>query len=205
MMALSLSSFRSERPGRQALGMALALLLLAGCSQTPPRPVASTHTAPHRTSPSGGGLGYDWDGSIPGQMQGNWFALPQAEHAQEIVLYALGLLDTGYRFGGSNPSAGLDCSGMVSYVVEQVSGKKLPHNAAQIADRTRPIPRYGLQPGDLVFFNTMGRPYSHMGIYLGEGKFIHAPNSKGRVRVERLDSSYFTSRFDGARSLLPSS
>jgi cell wall-associated NlpC family hydrolase len=201
MMALSPFSSGSDTLRRAALGA--ALVLLAGCSQTPSRPVASTHTAPPR--PAQGGLGYDWDGSIPGQNQGNWFALPQREHAQEIVLYAMGLLDTGYRFGGSNPSAGLDCSGMVSYVVEQVSGKKLPHNAAQIADRTRPIPRYDMQPGDLVFFNTMGRPYSHMGIYLGEGKFIHAPNSKGRVRVERLDNTYFTSRFDGARSLLPSS
>lgn len=119
------------------------------------------------------------------------------------MLYALGLLDTGYRFGGKNPSAGLDCSGMVSYIVEQVSGRKLPYNAAGIAERTRPIPSRAIQPGDLVFFNTLGRSFSHMGIYLGDGKFIHAPNSKGKVRVDRLDNRYFAERFEGARTLMP--
>lgn len=129
------------------------------------------------------------------------FRLPDSGHAADIVLFALGLVDTGYRFGGRNPEAGLDCSGMVSYVVEQVTGLRLPHNAAQIAARTRPIARDALQPGDLVFFNTARRPYSHMGIYIGDGRFVHAPSSGGRVRVERLDLAYFAARFDGARSL----
>lgn len=132
----------------------------------------------------------------------DYFVLHDESHAREMVLYALGLLDTGYRFGGRNPGAGLDCSGMVSYIVEQVSGQRLPHNAAQIADRTRPIAVGALRPGDLVFFNTMKRRHSHMGIYIGEGKFIHAPSSRGKVRVERLDSRYFAPRIDGARTLL---
>jgi cell wall-associated NlpC family hydrolase len=119
------------------------------------------------------------------------------------VLYALGLLDTGYRFGGKNPEAGLDCSGMVSYIVEQVSGRKLPYNAAGIAERTRPVASHAIRPGDLVFFNTLGRSYSHMGIYLGDGRFIHAPNSRGKVRVDRMDSRYYAARFEGARTLLP--
>jgi cell wall-associated NlpC family hydrolase len=148
--------------------------VLAGCSQTPPRPSGPPTV---RTVPPAGG----------------WFALPSHDHAQEVVLYALGLLDTGYRFGGKNPEAGLDCSGMVSYIVEQVSGRKLPYNAAGIAERTRPVATQALRPGDLVFFNTLGRAYSHMGIYMGDGKFIHAPSSKGKVRVDRL----------GARTLLP--
>ena len=118
-------------------------------------------------------------------------------------MYALGLLDTGYRFGGKNPEAGLDCSGMVSYIVEQVSGKKLPYNAAGIAERTRPVPAAAIRPGDLVFFNTLGRSYSHMGIYMGDGKFIHAPNSRGKVRIERMDNRYFAARFEGARTLQP--
>ena len=84
---------------------------------------------------------------------------------------------------------------------EQVSGVRLPHNAARIAAQTRVIPTGSLQPGDLVFFNTQNRPYSHMGIYLGDGKFIHAPSSKGKVRVERMNNRYFAQRFDGARSL----
>ncbi|MCB1959346.1 MAG: C40 family peptidase [Rhodocyclaceae bacterium] len=128
-----------------------------------------------------------------------------AAHAEQMVLFAYGLLGTGYQFGGRNPEAGLDCSGMVSYIVEQVSGKRLPHNAAQIAAQTRPISRHALQPGDLVFFNTLNRPYSHMGIYLGEGRFIHAPNSRGKVRIEQLANRYFANRFDGARTLQPDS
>ena len=113
----------------------------------------------------------------------------------------MGLLDVGYRFGGRNPEAGLDCSGMVSYVVEQVSGRKLPHSAAQIAELTRPVTRTQLQPADLVFFNTDGRPFSHMGIYLGDGRFVHAPSTNGSVRVEKLDGPYFSRRFTAARSL----
>ncbi|GLT20997.1 hypothetical protein GCM10007933_04490 [Zoogloea oryzae] len=180
-MARSLSVSRLER--RLA---ALALLaFLAGCSQTPQRPASST-SVPRATAPARG-----------------WFALPRDDHAQEMVIFALGLLDTGYRFGGKNPEAGLDCSGMVSYVVEQVSGKRLPYNAAGIAERTRPIPSNAVRPGDLVFFNTLGRSYSHMGIYVGDGKFVHAPNSRGKVRVDRLDNRYYADRFEGARTLLP--
>ncbi len=178
-MARSLSASRPEPRG----ALLLALALLAGCSQTPPR---GPSPAPYATSPAR-----------------SWFALSRDDHAQELVIYALGLLDTGYRFGGKNPEAGLDCSGMVSYVVEQVSGKKLPYNAAGIAERTRPVSAGAIRPGDLVFFNTLGRAYSHMGIYVGDGKFIHAPNSRGKVRVDRLDNRYFADRFEGARTLLP--
>lgn len=119
-----------------------------------------------------------------------------------MVVFALGLLGTGYQFGGRNPEAGLDCSGMVSYIVEQITGRRLPHNAAQIADMTRPIRVGELRPGDLVFFNTLNRRHSHMGIYMGDGRFIHAPSSRGRVRVEQLDNPYFRTRIDGARTLI---
>jgi cell wall-associated NlpC family hydrolase len=129
------------------------------------------------------------------------FVFPHPAQRQEVVLYAIGLLDTGYRFGGRNPDAGLDCSGMVSHVVERVSGLKLPHNAAAIATRTRPIGRDALAPGDLVFFNTANRRHSHMGIYIGEGRFIHAPSNRGAVRIEKLDSAYYASRLDGLRTL----
>jgi cell wall-associated NlpC family hydrolase len=136
--------------------------------------------------------------------QVEYFTLVDPESAREIVMMSFSLVDTGYRFGGRNPEAGLDCSGMVSYVVEQVSGRRLPHNAAEIAALTRPVPRDELRPGDLVFFNTGNRPYSHMGIYLGDDRFIHAPSSQGRVRIESLGSTYFARRYDGARTLLPS-
>ena len=120
----------------------------------------------------------------------------------EVVLFSLGLLETRYRFGGRNPEAGFDCSGMVSYVYEKATGVRLSGSAADIAKRGRVIARSELRPGDLVFFNTLGRARSHVGIYLGEGKFIHAPSSKGeaRVRTDSLDDGYFASRFEEARS-----
>lgn len=161
-------------------------LLLAACSSVPPAP-------PVR--------GQGWPGLPPAATNQDYFRLDSPDHANEIVLYAMGLLDVGYRFGGRNPEAGLDCSGMVSYVVEQVSGRKLPHSAAQIAELTRPVTRTQLQPADLVFFNTDGRPFSHMGIYLGGGRFVHAPSTNGSVRVEKLDGPYFSRRFTAARSL----
>ncbi len=162
-----------------------AVMLLAACSTVPEAPRHST-AAPQTPAPA----------------RSSYFAFPDEQHAQEMVLFALGLLDTGYRFGGRNPEAGLDCSGMVAYVVENISGQRLPHNAAQIAERTRPIPVEALAPGDLVFFNTLKRRHSHMGIYIGDGRFVHAPSSRGKVRVERLDNRYFAQRIDGARTLL---
>src|SRR5438445_734796 len=98
--------------------------------------------------------------------------------AQEIVLYALGLLDTGYRFGGKNPAAGLDCSGMVSYIFDRAAGLKLEGSAADLAKQGRPVDRRALLPGDLVFFNTRGRSFSHVGIYIGDNRFVHAPNDR---------------------------
>ena len=165
-------------------GLLLALsaaLALAGCSSKP-KPGLSARPAPP-----------------PAATQ--YFALDHHGQAGEVVLFALGLLDTGYRFGGRNPEAGLDCSGMVSWIVEHISGQRLPHNAAMIADRTRPISVSKLQPGDLVFFNTLNRRHSHMGIYIGDGRFVHAPSSRGSVRVDRLDNRYFAPRIDGARTM----
>ncbi len=120
---------------------------------------------------------------------------------REVVMYALGLLDVGYQFGGSNPEAGLDCSGMVRFVYKEAVGVDLPHSAAALAHQARPVINTNLQAGDLVFFNTSGYPYSHVGIYLGDNKFVHAPSSRGRVRVESLDSPYFARRFQGGRTL----
>lgn len=162
----------------------LLAALLGACSSLPP--TSSTGTTGVETSPA-----------AP-----EYFSLDDHRQSQEMVIFALGLLDTGYRFGGRNPEAGLDCSGMVSYIVEQISGRQLPHNAAQIAEQTRPIPITALQAGDLVFFNTRARKHSHMGIYMGDGKFVHAPSSRGAVRIERLDNPYFKPRIDGARTLL---
>jgi len=122
--------------------------------------------------------------------------------AAEVVMYAMSLIDTGYRFGGKNPEAGLDCSGMVSYIFDQATGRRVQGSAADIARQGRPVPREQLRPGDLVFFNTMNRPFSHVGLYIGDGRFIHAPSTNGRVRIENMDNRYFAQRYEAARTLL---
>ena len=124
------------------------------------------------------------------------------EKANEVVLFSLGLINTGYRFGGKNPEAGLDCSGMVSYVFDQSANIKLRGSAADMAKRGRPVDIAYIQPGDLVFFNTLNRPHSHVGIYIGDGRFVHAPSSKGeaRVRTDSLRQGWFASRFEEART-----
>jgi len=123
-----------------------------------------------------------------------------SEKGNEIAFYALGLIDTGYRFGGKNPEAGLDCSGMVSYIYDRAVGLKVHGSAADIARRGRPIAREALRPGDLVFFNTRNRAYSHVGIYLGDDRFVHAPSTNGRVRIDALGDRYYAQRFEAART-----
>ncbi|HRQ57882.1 MAG TPA: C40 family peptidase [Azoarcus taiwanensis] len=171
--------------------VAATALVLTACS-TAPKPASNARSLSAPTQPT------------LSQRDGGYFKLQDEKAAEEIVLYALGLLGTGYRFGGNNPEAGLDCSGMVRYIVQEVSGQTLPHNAAQIADMTRPISVAELRPGDLVFFNTLNRRHSHMGIYMGDGRFVHAPNSRSQIRIERLDNTYFRPRIDGARRIVAS-
>ncbi|AXS81016.1 C40 family peptidase [Dechloromonas sp. HYN0024] len=127
-------------------------------------------------------------------------SLPVSGKGHEVVFYALGLIDTDYRFGGRNPEAGLDCSGMVSYIYDRAAGLKVQGSAADIARNGRPIARGELRPGDLVFFNTLNRPLSHVGIYIGDARFIHAPSTNGKVRIDRLSDSYFARRFETART-----
>jgi len=122
------------------------------------------------------------------------------ERGHEVTLYALGLIDTGYRFGGKNPEAGLDCSGMVSYIFNQAAGVKLKGSAADIARLGRPVSRDDLRPGDLVFFNTRNAPFTHVGIYIGDDRFIHAPSTNGRVRIDQMKARYYAQRFDAART-----
>jgi cell wall-associated NlpC family hydrolase len=126
--------------------------------------------------------------------------LPISETGNEVAIYALDLIDTGYRFGGKNPQAGLDCSGMVSYIYRQAAGLNVSGSAADIARRGKEIERRSLRPGDLVFFNTMNKPFSHVAIYIGDNRFVHAPSTNGKVRIDRLDNRYYAERFQMARS-----
>ena len=123
-----------------------------------------------------------------------------SETGQEVTLFALGLIDTGYRFGGKNPEAGLDCSGMVAYIYNRAAGLKVAGSAADIARKGRPIDRRDLRPGDLVFFNTRNAPFSHVGLYIGDERFIHAPSTNGRVRIDHMNARYYAQRFQAARS-----
>ncbi|MCA1323169.1 C40 family peptidase [Herbaspirillum sp. alder98] len=137
---------------------------------------------------------------LPGAEPSSQPALPATEAGNEVAIYALSLIDTGYRFGGKNPSAGLDCSGMVSYIFGQAANYRISGSAADIARRGRQIDPAQLRAGDLVFFNTMNKPFSHVGIYLGDGRFVHAPSTNGRVHITRMDNPYFSRRFEMARS-----
>jgi cell wall-associated NlpC family hydrolase len=121
------------------------------------------------------------------------------DKASELVFTALGFLGVPYRRGGNTAETGFDCSGFVKAMYEQTVGLILPRRAEQQAATTQKIERSELQPGDLVFFNTMRRAFSHVGIYVGEGKFIHSPKPGAEVRVEDMGVSYWNRRFDGAR------
>ncbi|MDG9966686.1 C40 family peptidase [Achromobacter mucicolens] len=118
-----------------------------------------------------------------------------------MVSEALNHLGIRYRFGGSTPETGFDCSGLVAYSAERGLGLKLPRNAAEIAQQGVSVAKNELQVGDLVFFNTMGRRYSHVGIYLGDDRFVHSPSAGGVVRVESMTMAYWSKRYNGARRL----
>ncbi len=123
--------------------------------------------------------------------------------ASELVVNAMGFLGVPYKRGGNTAETGFDCSGFVRAIYEQSIGLLLPRRAEQQAAATQRIDKNDLQPGDLVFFNTMRRAFSHVGIYVGDGKFIHSPKPGAEVRVESMGVSYWQRRFDGARRVTP--
>ena len=122
-----------------------------------------------------------------------------AARTSELVGTAMGFLGVPYRRGGTSAATGFDCSGFVRAIYSQTVGMVLPRRADEQAHATQKIDKTELKPGDLVFFNTMRRAFSHVGIYVGEGKFIHAPRSGASVRVESMQTPYWSRRFDGAR------
>lgn len=117
-------------------------------------------------------------------------------------MHALTLLKSKYRFGGKNPETGLDCSGLVSHVYDNALGLTIEGSASNMASQGRRVTRQDLKEGDLVFFNTRGRPRSHVGIYVGNDKFVHAENSRTGIRINRLSDRYYAARFEEARTLL---
>ena len=119
--------------------------------------------------------------------------------ASELVVGAMGFLGVPYRRGGNSVESGFDCSGFVKAIYAQTIGLVLPRSAAQQAAATQTIDKSELRPGDLVFFNTMRHAFSHVGIYVGNGKFIHSPRPGAEVRVEDMGLAYWSRRYDGAR------
>jgi cell wall-associated NlpC family hydrolase len=155
-------------------------LVLGGCASQPPRlPEAETEPAA-TTAP----------------------LIHVIDRASGVALQALAYLGTPYRTGGLSPRTGFDCSGLVAYAYREGAGLALPRNTYDLSRQGEPIERAALRPGDLVFYNTQRREYSHVGIYLGEDRFIHAPTSGGEVRVENLRADYWMRRYNGARRVI---
>jgi cell wall-associated NlpC family hydrolase len=133
--------------------------------------------------------------------------LVPAAHAttppEDIPIYAVSLVGSPYRLGGISPETGLDCSGFVGHVFRQAAGVVLPRDSRSISETAQPLAPDERQPGDLVFFNTLNRAFSHVGIYLGEGRFVHASSSRtGGVVVSSLNTPYWRERFEGARRVI---
>lgn len=118
--------------------------------------------------------------------------------AREIVLHAMSLVDTPYRRGGNTPDTGFDCSGLIGYVFRNAAGLAMPRTVTGLSAVGRGVPRGDVRGADLVFFDAAG-PLSHAGIYVGAGRFVHAPSSGGRVRLDHIEARYWSARFATAR------
>jgi cell wall-associated NlpC family hydrolase len=125
-----------------------------------------------------------------------------APGADGVVFQALALLGVHYRAGGRAPATGFDCSGLVRHVFLEAQGVSLPDTSREMSRVGATVRRESMQPGDLVFYNTLKRAFSHVGIYLGDNRFIHAPSTGSEVRIENMDSPYWATRFNGARRIL---
>lgn len=122
-----------------------------------------------------------------------------ASNTSSLINTAMGMIGIPYRFGGTSAETGFDCSGFVRAIYQDTVGHLLPRRADEQAKATQKIDKKELKPGDLVFFNTMRRTFSHVGIYVGNGQFIHSPSKGKTVRVESMNTSYWAKRFNGAR------
>jgi cell wall-associated NlpC family hydrolase len=157
-------------------------LILAGCASQSMRPPEAETEPPAATAP----------------------VVHATDTASSVAMQALAYLGPPYRTGGLSPQSGFDCSGLVVYVYREGAGLALPRDTYDLSHIGEPVTRAALKPGDLVFYNTQRRAYSHVGIYLGENRFIHAPSSGGEVRVDNLRADYWMRRYSGARRIIES-
>jgi cell wall-associated NlpC family hydrolase len=170
------------RPWLRAGALALAALLLGACAS------------------AGGPRGSRVAGHGPVAH-----AVPSAVAAasNDVLMRALGLVGTPYLYGGNTPQSGFDCSGLVDFVFLDAAGLRLPRSTRELIEFDAPtVGRDDLQPGDLGFFNPGGGQASHIGIYVGEGRFVHAPSSGGTVRLDALQSAYWQRSYQGAKRVL---
>ncbi|MEO8333226.1 MAG: C40 family peptidase [Gallionella sp.] len=128
-------------------------------------------------------------------------AYVQVQHGTvgSLTTYARSLVGAPYKYGGNSPSSGFDCSGFVGHVYLHSLGISLPRSTGKISHVGKPVGSKDLHAGDLVFFNTLQRKFSHVGIYLGDDRFIHAPSKGGSVRVENITEDHWRRNYDGAR------
>ena len=179
--AIGRTADRPVHPSRRlwlAAGVAgLLPLALQGCGTTRPRDTAAARRAAPPT-PELAALG------------------------TEIVLQAMAQVGKPYRWGGADPAEGFDCSGLVLHVYRDAVGVRLPRTSREMGRTGDGVSAARLVDGDLVFFNTLRRPFSHVGIYVGEGRFVHSPSARSRVRLDRIDARYWADRFDGGRRIL---
>ncbi len=174
------------------LGLSGFLLLMSGCGPLPQKHARYIPHTPRVTPPS------TRHNYIP-PAQHNYIPpapnySPAIQARQKVVQLAYQQLGTRYKYGGSNPREGFDCSGLMTYIYKQGSGIKLPRTAAQQRDKSRLVRYENLQAGDMLFFKT-GAKTNHVGIYVGNRQFIHAPNRRSRVKITSMDNSYWFSKF----------
>lgn len=122
-----------------------------------------------------------------------------SQAARDAAVLAVSLVGVPYRNGGTSPASGFDCSGLVWYVYRQAAGLSLPRSAPEMARAGWPVEADATRAGDLVFYNTLGRAFSHVGLYVGGGRFVHAPSSGGSVEIVPMHNGYWVRRFSGAR------
>ena len=171
---------------RNALLALATALALAGCATTAPR-------------------GNNADGSQAYGIGEDHYSEPSALAAMsnDVLMRAIGLVGTPYRYGGNTPAGGFDCSGLVGFVFKDAANVALPRSTRELIDiDARKIDRDSLQPGDLVFFNPRGGRVSHIGIYVGEDRFVHAPATGGTVRLDSLNSAYWRKAYVSAKRVL---
>jgi NlpC/P60 family len=185
---------RSGRPWVRATVLSAALLLSGVCHAAPDaaEPATATPDPVMKLLEDRGLLEPVRDSTLMRQVR---------DRASDLVLTAMNFIGVRYRLGGTSAETGFDCSGFTRHIFERSIGLLLPRRADEQANAPGllRIDQNDLRPGDLVFFNTLRRTFSHVGIYIGDGKFIHSPRSGSSVRVEDMRMEYWQQRFNGAR------